>query len=252
MKTQGPIESYRAALFGAALLLLAACGPSGDSGSGAPRAPQNDPPALAAERVFPWLSFEQPVAMLQAPAATARVGLWWSRPGACACSPTSRSVTTFDTFVDISNRVTNDGEMGLLGMAFHPNFPTDPRVYLSYVNESSRAASRSFRSSRWSSRGQSRSQLGDHSAPHRPARGQPQRRPDRLRRPDGFLYIGMGDGGGANDQHPPIGNGQLMTTLLGKMLRISINVDAGKLLDSARQPVRRQPACGAAPAAPAR
>ena len=35
----------------------------------------------------------------------------------------------------------------------------------------------------------------------------------------GFLYIGMGDGGGANDQHGAIGNAQLMTTLLGKMLR---------------------------------
>jgi glucose/arabinose dehydrogenase len=46
--------------------------------------------------------------------------------------------------------------------------------------------------------------------------------------PDGLLYIGMGDGGGANDQnHGPIGNGQLMSTLLGKMLRIDVSPASG-------------------------
>jgi glucose/arabinose dehydrogenase len=45
--------------------------------------------------------------------------------------------------------------------------------------------------------------------------------------PDGFLYIGMGDGGGANDQHGAFGNAQLMTTLLGKMLRIDVTPASG-------------------------
>jgi glucose/arabinose dehydrogenase len=49
---------------------------------------------------------------------------------------------------------------------------------------------------------------------------------------DGFLYLGIGDGGGGNDQHGTIGNAQSLTTLLGKMLRIDINFGAGNFLYS--------------------
>jgi glucose/arabinose dehydrogenase len=45
--------------------------------------------------------------------------------------------------------------------------------------------------------------------------------------PDGFLYAGIGDGGGGNDQHGAIGNGQLTSTLLGKMLRIDVSGSTG-------------------------
>ena len=45
--------------------------------------------------------------------------------------------------------------------------------------------------------------------------------------PDGFLYIGFGDGGGGGDAHGAIGNGQRLSTLLGKMLRIDVNGTTG-------------------------
>lgn len=41
--------------------------------------------------------------------------------------------------------------------------------------------------------------------------------------PDGFLYISTGDGGGAGDVHGPFGNAQVLTNLLGKILRIDVN-----------------------------
>jgi glucose/arabinose dehydrogenase len=49
--------------------------------------------------------------------------------------------------------------------------------------------------------------------------------------PDGYLYIGFGDGGNSNDVgpfHPPQGNGQDVTTLLGSILRIDVNDDDGR------------------------
>jgi len=44
---------------------------------------------------------------------------------------------------------------------------------------------------------------------------------------DGYLYIALGDGGGAGDRHGPIGNGQKMDTWLGKILRVDINTATG-------------------------
>ncbi len=43
--------------------------------------------------------------------------------------------------------------------------------------------------------------------------------------PDGYLYVTLGDGGGGGDKHPPIGNGQSLNSLLGKVLRL--DVDSG-------------------------
>ena len=207
-----------------AVLLAAACGGGGDD---APPQPQLPPPTLGVARVFPALSFSQPVALLQAPNDASR---WFvvEQGGVVRVFSNNPQTAASSVFADISSRVVNSGELGLLGMAFHPNFPNDPRVFLNYTNQDGALVTR-ISEFRLSASGN----LETAPASERILLtiNQPQANhngghlafgPD-----DGFLYIGMGDGGGGNDEpgHGPIGNGQLMTTVLGKMLRI--NVDSG-------------------------
>ena len=138
------------------------------------------------------------------------------------------AVTVSSSFVDISGRITSGGETGLLGMAFHPNFPTDPRVYLSYTAP-----------------GPLRSRISEFTTPDGGMTLDPNserivltvNQPESNHNgggivfgPDGFLYFGLGDGGGGNDQHGAIGNGQLLTTLLGKFVRIDISGTTGAAL----------------------
>ena len=154
-------------------------------------------------------------------------------------SPTGSSI-----FVDITSRVRSGGEMGLLGMAFHPNFPTDNRVFLSYTTGTSPLVSRvsSFRSS-------------DAGVTLDPASetvlltiNQPETNHNGGHiafGPDGLLYIGIGDGGGGGDNHGDRGNGQRLTTMLGKLLRIDID-GASPYAIPATNPYAANAACPAA------
>jgi len=125
-------------------------------------------------------------------------------------------------FLDISDRITSGGERGLLGVAFHPNFPADPRVFVDYTDTNGDTKVSSFRVD-----------------PATPDRVDPSTEKRLLFAkqpfanhnggalvfgPDGFLYISLGDGGSGGD---PMGNGQSLTTLLGKILRIDVDTTTG-------------------------
>jgi len=179
--------------------------------------------ALAVQQVFTSITpgFANPIAMLQAPGDNSR---WFvvEQGGRVRVFINRPSETNAPNFLDITSRVTAGGEMGLLGMAFHPGFPGDPRVFVHYTNTSAGRVSRisEFRLNNGGATLDSASErvlltIGQPESNHNGghiAFG-----------PDGYLYIGLGDGGGANDVHGEIGNAQLMTTLLGKMLRIDMN-----------------------------
>jgi uncharacterized repeat protein (TIGR03806 family) len=176
---------------------------------------------ISLAQVFSTLpDFSFPIAMLQAPSSTAR---WFvvEQNGFVRVFDNVATPAAPTTFIDIDARVAGggDSEMGLLGMAFHPSFPTDPRVFLSYTtaNTSRISAFRTVDGGLTLDPTTEQTLLtvnqpeSNHNGGHI-AFG-----------PDGYLYIGFGDGGSGNDPHGDIGNGQLLTTMLGKMLRIDVN-----------------------------
>ncbi len=122
-------------------------------------------------------------------------------------------------FLDIRSQVINNGERGLLGLAFHPKFPDSPYVYVNYVingtitNQISRFTVNPDNPDDALEESQLPllQQIGvqtNHKAG------------DLVFGPDGYLYIGMGDGGGGGD---PANAGQDGQTFLGKMLRIDVD-----------------------------
>ncbi|MDQ1241878.1 MAG: hypothetical protein QG550_1129, partial [Pseudomonadota bacterium] len=161
-----PAAHLRASCAALASLWLASCG--GGSGSpGSPLPPAPAPPlpnsgldarpdnltcvagdrpsqsvALGTERAFATLPpFTNPVLLLQAPNDAAR---WFvvEQGGAVRTFANQPGVASSAVFVDISVRVRSGGEQGLLGLAFHPDFPTDPRAFLSYTNATGGLVSR--------------------------------------------------------------------------------------------------------------
>jgi glucose/arabinose dehydrogenase len=212
-----------------ATLAAAACGDGGYDSTPQAGTP---PPELRVEQVFTGLpAFAQPIAMLQAPGSAAR---WFvvEQPGRVRAFSNAPAVSSTALFIDISGRVTFRGEMGLLGMAFHPQFPTDPRAYLFYSHTDATLGIVS-RLSEFSSAdgGATLDAASERILLTIRKPGQPQEENHNgggiAFGPDGFLYAGIGDGGGGNDQHGAIGNAQLASTLLGKMLRIDVSGATG-------------------------
>lgn len=168
---------------------------------------------------FTSLTFSSPIALLQAPGDDSHWYVVQQNGMILRFSAGAPSTTT--TFADLRSRVRSGGEMGLLGMAFHPDFPEDPRVFLSYTTGTNPLVSRisAFTSNdNGATLNLTPEQIlltidqpeENHNGGHI-AFG-----------PDGYLYIGIGDGGGSGDAHGNTGNGQRLTTMLGKMLRIDV------------------------------
>ena len=128
-----------------------------------------------------------------------------------------------DVALDLSGVVyRRHNEEGLLGLAFHPDFASNRRVFLHYsASRPRRNVLSRFQMDRAGRRIDPRSEqvllqvrqpYGNHNGGHI-AFG-----------PDGYLYVTLGDGGAANDPH---GNGQDLGTLLGTILRIDVDRPKG-------------------------
>ncbi len=121
-------------------------------------------------------------------------------------------------FLDIDSIVTSTGnERGLLGLAFHPDYQNNRTFYLSYNDNSGTSIIARYTASANpdSAIATSRFNILTQTQPFENHNG------GCIHfGPDGYLWIGLGDGGSGND---PQGNGQNTNTLLGKMLRIDVN-----------------------------
>jgi glucose/arabinose dehydrogenase len=127
-------------------------------------------------------------------------------------------------YLDISSLIVSGGETGLLGLAFHPSFSTNGCFYVNYTTTrltgSLQTVIAEYHAAPASSNTVSvatEQRLFTVDQPEANHNGG-----GLAFGNDGFLYIGLGDGGGAGDQHGTIGNAQDLTTRLGKMLRISV------------------------------
>jgi glucose/arabinose dehydrogenase len=130
-------------------------------------------------------------------------------------------------FLDLRGAVATSGEQGLLGLAFAPDYAVSGRVYVNFTNEDGNTVvARVNRSAsdplvadpasrfdlRWNGAGLPayiEQPYPNHNGGHL-AFG-----------PDGYLYVGLGDGGGSDD---PDNRAQDPAQLLGKMLRVDVNV----------------------------
>lgn len=124
-----------------------------------------------------------------------------------------------DFFMDIRSQVMDSGERGLLGLAFHPQFPDSPYIYVNYVI----AGSITNKISRFTLNPNNPNDIDETTEVEYVRQTGVQtnhKAGDLAFGPDGYLYFGFGDGGGGGD---PNNNGQNNETLLAKMLRIDVN-----------------------------
>jgi hypothetical protein len=141
--------------------------------------------------------------------------------------PNDQAVSEAKTFLDIEYKVDyedKENEEGLLGLAFHPKYKENGQLFIYYTSKDpphTSVISRLTVSKDDPNRAdpQSEKVLLTIKQPFWNHNGG-----NLLFGPDGYLYIGLGDGGSANDPH---GNGQNLRTLLGSILRIDIDRQEG-------------------------
>jgi glucose/arabinose dehydrogenase len=132
-----------------------------------------------------------------------------------------------EPFLDVSTLITPDAqtEQGLLGLAFHPDYKTNGTFFIYYSDANKKEG------------GAANTVLARYQVSSDPNKADPASAKIILTieqpfwnhngghiafGPDGYLYIGMGDGGDGGD---PQENAENLTQLLGKMLRIDVNAD---------------------------
>jgi quinoprotein glucose dehydrogenase len=196
--------------------------------SNPPASLNTSPLEVEVVELVPDLRIERPVVITHPGDGTDRIVIG-SQYGQIYCVPNTNTPVEPHLVVDLSDRVQYDdqqNEEGMLGIAFHPQVKQNRQVFVYYTT---RAAEHTSIISRFTIRSLD------------PLEIDPSSEQEIMRIPqpfwnhnggtivfggDGFLYVGLGDGGAARD---PFGNGQNLATLLGSILRIDVDRhDQGK------------------------
>ncbi len=168
-----------------------------------------------------------PITMVQAPRDSTR---WFvgGKGGIVFVFDNREDVASASTFLDIRSRVESScAECGFLGIAFHPDFPATPRVYVTYTSLEYSGSGPDTHLSEFTSRDGGRTldpsservvitihKNGTHHHGGHIAFGR-----------DGYLYFATGDGQGTR-----VDSAQRLTSIRGKMLRIDIRRTTGNAL----------------------
>lgn len=167
---------------------------------------------------YPKLTFSSPVEYTYANDGTNRVFVI-EQAGKIRVFENDASVASAGTYLDIQSKVASGGEMGLLGLAFHPDFKQNGYFYVNYTKSNPRETivSRFKASSATASSADAGSEVilfrfeqpyGNHNGGK------------VLFGPDGYLYVSTGDGGSGGD---PQNYAQNRSSWLGKILRVDVN-----------------------------
>ena len=163
-----------------------------------------------------------PVAMMQAPGDTSR---WFviEQQGIVRVFPNIANVVNIDVsdFVDISDRVLSGGELGLLGMAFHPDFNNGIfEIFVSYTRNNSGQLESVVSRFRSNDNGLTLDDTVEDIILAIPQDNTNHNGGQIAFGADGFLYAGWGDGGGAGD---PFERAQDNNYLLGTFTRSDVD-----------------------------
>jgi glucose/arabinose dehydrogenase len=179
---------------------------------------ETDPAGYKTAVAFPKLSFTRPVDLQHAPDNTNRIFVV-EQAGVISVFPNDPNTSSKSTFLDIRQNVDDQGnEEGLLGLAFHPEYASNGYFYVNYTaSNPNRTVISRFKVSGNANQADPSSELVlmTFEQPYSNHNGG-----QVSFGPDGFLYIAVGDGGSANDPHD---NGQSLSALLGKILRIDVD-----------------------------
>jgi len=186
------------------------------------------------EIAYPNLSFEFPTEIQPSNDGTNRLFVV-EQPGVIKIFPNQSTVLSSDvsTFLDISSSVSYSAgqEIGLLGLAFHPNYSQNGYFYVYYVD---RGTNFQMVVARYqvSATNTNIADPNSETVLFRFEKNQSNSNHNGGKiafGPDGYLYVSIGDGGGGGD---PSGNGQNLNTPFGSILRIDVDLDGNNPIET--------------------